>query len=129
HQARCPSSSLASVQRARLRMHRVRTRAPGSGSPRCHRHARDPLGDRQLLDCRLLAVAAADLLALRLLHLELEGRQLIPGEQGSGTLFLNENSSSAAFKPTMLAAATAEPMNPRRESSDMVSPCRRVIRK
>src|SRR5208337_3233839 len=94
-----------------------------------HRDARDTLGDRQLLDGGLLAVAAADHLALRLLQLELEGRQLIPGEQGSGTLFLNENSSSAAFKPTMLAAATAEPMNPRRESSDMVSPCRRVIRK
>jgi len=53
-----------------------------------HRHARDPLGDRQLLDCRLLAVAAADLLALRLLQLELEGRQLIPGEQGVGDVVL-----------------------------------------
>src|SRR5271157_2952498 len=41
-----------------------------------HRDARDPLGDRQLFDGRLLAVAAADHPTLRLLQLELEGGQL-----------------------------------------------------
>ena len=47
----------------------------------------------------------------------------LPESKGSGTLFLNgKSSSAAAVKPAKLAAAAAEPMNPRRESSDMVSP-------
>jgi hypothetical protein len=46
-----------------------------------HRHAGDPLGDRQLRDGRLLAVAVADDLALRLLQRELECRQILARER------------------------------------------------
>ena len=46
-----------------------------------HRDAGDPLGDRQLLDRRLLAVAVADDLAFRLLQRELEGRQILARER------------------------------------------------
>ncbi len=46
----------------------------------------------------------------------------LPESNGSGRLFLKAKSSSAAaFIPTRLAAVAAEPMNPRRESFDMVS--------
>ena len=46
-----------------------------------HRDAGDPLGDRQLRDRRLLAVAVADDLAVRLLQREFERRQILAREQ------------------------------------------------
>ena len=57
----------------------------------------DPLGDRQLLDGRLLAVAAADHLALRLLQLEFERRQLLAGEYRVGHVV--HETRVASFSP------------------------------
>ena len=86
-----------------------------------HRDAGDPLGDRQLLDGRLLAEAAGDPRPCDFSSANLKVGSSLPASNGSGTLFLNGNSSSAAAgNPTTLAAAAAEPINPRRDSSDMV---------
>ena len=46
-----------------------------------HRDAGDALGDRQLLNRRLLAVAVADDLAFRLLQREFESRQILARER------------------------------------------------
>ena len=51
-----------------------------------HRDAGDPLGDRQLRDRRLLAVAVADDLAVRLLQREFEGRQILARERWVGNI-------------------------------------------
>ena len=49
-----------------------------------HRHAGDALGDRQLLDGRFLADAAADHFAGGFFQLEFERRQLFAGKQRIG---------------------------------------------
>ena len=88
-----------------------------------HRDAGDPLGDRQLLDGGFLAVAVADDLAFRLLQRELEGRQFLAGEHGSGTLFMKLGSPAAAgWAPASVAseAMPAAARNSRRCGSDMV---------
>jgi hypothetical protein len=60
-----------------------------------HRHAGDRLGDRQLSDGRLLAVAVADDLAYGLFQLEFEGRQLLARSGGIGDVVLK--AAVAAF--------------------------------